>query len=90
MQNLLEKSICKITGTIQNWIEKIAFERTYCHMCKREMTEEELKTCAQWPSGDSSVPVCDDCKNEIIHNWWEYYESRQCPYWRKRRGNKNN
>lgn len=79
-----------ILSKIKKFFEEIAIEGTHCHKCKREMTEEELKTCARWPSGDSSVPVCDECKNKIINDWWEYYESRQCPYWRNRRGNCGN
>ena len=74
VQNLLEKSICKITGTIQNWIENICYDSTHCYSCKRVMAEKELDKAARWPSGDSSVPICDECKEEIIRNFWKRHD----------------
>lgn len=64
----------KIREHIAKFFEKLEYDMTHCYSCDRLMTEEELKTAARWPSGDSSVPICDECKDEIIKNFWNQKE----------------
>ena len=73
MQKLLEKAICKVTGKIQNWIEAISYDGTHCHFCHKFMTDEEINAAPRWPSGDSSKPVCAQCKQEILESWYKIW-----------------
>ena len=62
-----------IIQTIKNFFKEIHFEQTHCYHCKREMTDKELEFAKRWPiDGDNhTVPVCEDCVEEIITEAWE-------------------
>ena len=70
----------KVTQSIKSYFERIEFEQSHCYHCKRKMTNKELESAKRWPVGgdDHTVPVCEDCVEEIIAEAWE----RRKRYWK--------
>lgn len=61
----------KIVQAVKDFFDEIHFEQSHCYMCKRELTENEIKTAKRWFIGgdNHTVPVCDACVKETIESW---------------------